>query len=305
MKGQSNMKKMMGKILCPAAGLLLALPLSAWARQMGSQMGQQQQTQQQQGQTGQGQTGQGQTPPGQNTAPAQPAAQPAAPPVDPAEEAAYKDFSTLKGDDPGAMIKQGEAFITKYPNSHYLGTVYAQLTVAYMNAGDENKMNAAGDKALEITPNNVDVLPVMAMATSRRLNPGDADYPAKLRKTQTFANQGIQSLNSLQKPAAMTDEQFAHARDEKLAMCHSALGLADLDQNKPVEATQEFTEALKLEATPDPVDQYLLGMTLMQQNQFAQAQTAFESCAKPGSAMSDRCKQQADTAKKQAAAKPH
>jgi Flp pilus assembly protein TadD len=103
----------------------------------------------------------------------------------------------------------------------------------------------------------------------------------------------------------MTDEQFARARDEKLAMCHSALGLADLDQNKAVEATQEFTEALKLEATPDPVDQYLLGMTLMQQNQFAPAQTAFESCAKPGTAMSERCKQQADTAKKQAAAKPH
>jgi len=286
------MKKMMGKILCPAEGLLLALPLSAWARQKGIQMGQQPPTQQQQ---------QGQPPPGQPTTPAQPAA----PPVDPAEEAAYKDFGAAKPDDPNAMIKLGEAFITKYPNSHYLGTVYAQLTVAYMNAGDENKMNAAGDKALEITPNNVDVLPVMAMATSRRLNPGDADYPAKLRKTQTFANQGIQSLNSLQKPAAMTDEQFARARDEKLAMCHSALGLADLDQNKPVEATQEFTEALKLEATPDPVDQYLLGMTLMQQNQFAQAQTAFESCAKPGSAMSDRCKQQADTAKKQAAAKPH
>jgi len=286
------MKKMMGKILCPAAGLLLALPLSAWARQKGIQMGQQPPTQQQQ---------QGQPPPGQPATPAQPAA----PPVDPAEEAAYKDFGAAKPDDPNAMIKLGEAFITKYPNSHYLGTVYAQLTVAYMNAGDENKMNAAGDKALEITPNNVDVLPVMAMATSRRLNPGDADYPAKLRKTQTFANQGIQSLNSLQKPAAMTDEQFARARDEKLAMCHSALGLADLDQNKPVEATQEFTEALKLEATPDPVDQYLLGMTLMQQNQFAQAQTAFESCAKPGSAMSDRCKQQADTAKKQAAAKPH
>jgi hypothetical protein len=300
------MKKMMGKILCPAAGLLLALPLNAWAQQMGSQT-QQQQTQQQtqqQGQTGQGQTGQsgqGQTPPGQSTTPTQPVA----PPVDPAEEAAYKEFSGLKGDDPGVMIKQGEAFITKYPNSHYLGTVYAQLTVAYMNAGDENKMNAAGDKALEITPNNVDVLPVMAMATSRRLNPGDAEYPAKLRKTQTYANQGIQSLNSLQKPAAMTDEQFARARDEKLAMCHSALGLADLDQNKAVEATQEFTEALKLESTPDPVDQYLLGMTLMQQNQFAQAQTAFEACAKPGSAMSDRCKQQADTAKKQAAAKPH
>ena len=298
------MKKMMGKILCPAAGLLLALPLSAWAQQMGSQIGQQQQTQQQQGQTGQGQTGQSQTPPGQTTA-QPPAAQPAAPPVDPAEEAAYKDFSALKGDDPAVMIKQGEAFITKYPSSHYLGTVYAQLTVAYMNAGDEGKMNAAGDKALAITPNNVDVLPVMAMATSRRLNPGDADYPAKLRKTLTFANQGIQSLNSLQKPAAMTDEQFARARDEKLAMCHSALGLADLDQSKPVEATQEFTEALKLEATPDPVDQYLLGMTLMQQNQFAQAQTSFEACAKPGTAMADRCKQQADTAKKQAAAKPH
>lgn len=293
------MKMTTGKILCPAAVLLLALPAAGWARQMG-QMGQQQQTppQQQQQQNQQGQTGQ--TPPGQAAAPATPAA----PPVDPAEQKDYDAFNTLKGDDPTVVIKQGEGFLTKYPNSRFTGTVYARLTVAYMNTGDENKMNAAGEKALELSPNNVDVLPVMAMATSRRLNPGDMDYPQKLRKTQTYANSGIQSLNSLQKPAAMTDEDFAHARDEKLAMCYSALGLAELDQNKPVDATQHFTEALKLESSPDPVDQYLLGMSFMGQNQFAQAATAFDACAKPGTAMSDRCKQEREDAKKKVAAAP-
>lgn len=303
------MKIMTGKILCPAAVLLLALPAAGWARQMGQQMGQQQQQppQQQQGmgqqnqtgQTGQGQTGQGQTPPGQ-AAPAQPTT----PPVDPAEQKDYDTFNALKGDDPAVLIKQGEAFLTKYPNSNFKGPVYARLTVAYMNAGDENKMNAAGEKALEITPTNVDVLPVMAMATSRRLNPSDIDYAQKLRKTQTYANTGIQSLNALQKPAAMTDEDFAHARDEKLAMCYSALGLAELDQNKPVDATQHFTEALKLESQPDPVDQYLLGMSYMGQSQFAQAVTAFDTCAKPGTSMSERCKQERDDAKKKAST-PH
>lgn len=302
------MKIITGKTLCPAAALFLALPVAGWAQQMGQQQqpppqqqqGQQNQTNQgQTNQTNQGQTGQGQTPPGQ-AAPAQPTT----PPVDPAEQKDYDAFNALKGDDPVILVKQGEAFLTKYPTSRYTGTVYARLTVAYMNTGDENKMNAAGEKALEITPNNVDVLPVMAMATSRRLNPSDIDYAQKLRKTQTYANTGIQSLNALQKPATMTDEDFAHARDEKLAMCYSALGLAELDQNKPVDATQHFTEALKLESQPDPVDQYLLGMSFMGQSQFAQAATAFDACAKPGTAMSERCKQEREDAKKKAST-PH
>ena len=294
------MKMDTGKILCRVAALLLALPAVSWARQMNqtNQTGQkppQTQQTQQPGQTGQTQSGQTQTPPGQ-AAPTQPAA----PAVDPAEQKDLDAFSALKGDDSAILIKQGEAFLTKYPNSSFKGPVYARLTVAYMNSGDENKMNAAGEKALEITPNNVDVLPVMAMATSRRLNPGDADYQQKLRKTQTYANSGIQALNSLQKPTAMTDEDFAHARDEKLAMCYSALGLTELDINKPVDATQHFTEALKLESQPDPVDQYLLGVALKGQGQFAEAATAFDACAKPGTPMSDRCKTERDDAKKKA-----
>ncbi|MGH9591442.1 MAG: hypothetical protein ACRD5L_00015, partial [Bryobacteraceae bacterium] len=144
---------------------------------------------------------------------------------------------------------------------------------------------------------------VMAMVSSRRIDPGGLDADQKLRMTETYGRQGILLLNQLQKPADMPDADFAHARDEKLAMCHSGLGLVDYDRQKFVEATQEFTEALKLESDPDPVDQYLLGLSLMGAKQYSQAVTVLDACSK-NSVMSANCKPKLDEAKKLAAMQP-
>jgi len=71
-------------------------------------------------------------------------------------------------------------------------------------------------------------------------------------------------------------------------MCHSGLGLVYYDRQKYMEASQEFEEAVKLEGEPDPVDQYLLGNSLIAAKQYSQAITALEACAKPGRANGSR-----------------
>jgi tetratricopeptide (TPR) repeat protein len=173
-----------------------------------------------------------------------------------------------------------------------------------MQLGQEEKMFAAGEKALELVPDNVDVLPVMAMTTSRRINTSEIDADQKLRITETYAREGIQILNALQKPADLPEADFDKARDEKLAMCHSGLGLVYYDRQKYMEASQEFEEAVKLEGEPDPVDQYLLGNSLIAAKQYSQAITALEACAKPGGPMEAGCKKALDNAKSKAAAQP-
>jgi tetratricopeptide (TPR) repeat protein len=281
-----------GKIVGLALAIFVVLPASARISSFAPQGQQGQQQQGQQGQQGQAQPGQQ---PGQTAAP---------PPVDPAEEAAYKAFHDVKSSDAKQITTDGEAFLTKYPSSRYNGLVYSRLTTAYMQLGEEDKMFAAGEKALELVPDNVDVLPVMAMTTSRRINTSQIDADQKLRITETYARQGIQILNALQKPADLPEADFDKARDEKLAMCHSGLGLVYYDRTKYMEASQEFEEAVKLEGEPDPVDQYLLGNSLMSAKQFTQAITVLEDCAKPGGQMEGPCKKVLDNAKKQAAAQP-
>lgn len=310
---------MVEKVAGFAAAGLLAFAAPAFGQMMGqektpptqtqaqqsSQQGQsqsqtQQQGQQNQGQQNQGQQGQqGQGAQGTTTAPAQPAA----PPVDPKEEAAYKQFANIPGNDAKSLVNSGESFIQTYPNSRYNGVVYSRLTNAYMQIGDDKKMFEAGDKALAVIPDNVDVLPALAMAYSRRIDAGAMDADQKLRKVETYANSGILLLNQLQKPANAGPE-WDRSRDLKLAWCHSALGLADYDRQKYTESVQQFTEAIKLGGSdPDPVDQYLLGMAFVGNKDFTNAVPALDACSKDQQ-LGPTCQKARDDAKKKASGQP-
>src|SRR5882757_6939010 len=87
--------------------------------------------------------------------------------VNKAEEAAYKAVYAARTGSPESQIPLCEDFIAKFPQSHYLMGVYSQLTTAYFAIGQEDKMFVAGTKAIELNPDNVDVLALLAMAMPR------------------------------------------------------------------------------------------------------------------------------------------
>lgn len=271
-----------------AAALVLAFAAGTWA------------VQQQPGQ-GQGQGQQPPPPPAPGTLPGQPAA-PAQPAVNPEEENAYKAFFDLKGTaDEQAMISSGEAFLKKFPESRYRESVYSRLTQAYLNVGQLDKMLVAGEKALEINANDVDVLSVLSFGMLRRFNRDDLDAEQKLEKAERYAKRGIDILNVLAKPEAMTEENFVRAKNEKLSMCHSGLGLSYLHRQRYVDSIAAFEHATTLAPSPDPTDLYLLGILYEATKRYADAATTFTKCSEPPWAWQDRCKQGAEKNKKLAA----
>src|SRR5579864_735825 len=143
----------------------------------------------------------------------------AGPAVSKEEDAAYKKVYDSRAADPKQLIAVGEDFLMKYPMSVYAGAVYAELTTAYLNTGQEDKFLTAGNKALEINPDNVDVLPLMAMAIPRRVNAKTPDAPQQLQKALTFGHHGVDLLNSMPKPAELDDQTFQKVKNDKLAMC--------------------------------------------------------------------------------------
>ncbi len=82
---------------------------------------------------------------------------------------AYKEVYDARNSDPAHMIEVGEGFLAKYPMSVYMGAVYSELASAYLNTNQPEKMVTAGTKAVEINPDNVDVLPLLAWAIPRRV----------------------------------------------------------------------------------------------------------------------------------------
>jgi len=224
-----------------------------------------------------------------------------APKINKAEEAAYKAFFASQGGDPAMQIQLGEDFITKFPMSKYLGGVYGVLTTAYYTSGNTDKMFAAGAKSLELNPDNVDVLALLAMAIPRRVKSNTPDGPQQLQKAEVYAHHAIELIPSLTKPETVDDATFEKAKNDKLALCHSGLGLLDIGHQKFDDARTELTQAVQLATSPDPVDYYLLGNADDQASFLNGAIAAYDKCAATGPLVT-QCKAREDSVKKKVAA---
>ncbi len=202
--------------------------------------------------------------------------------VDKAELAAIKSFLASRKADPKNTIQQGEKFAAKFPMSRYLPVVYGDLTISYYSVGNVERMLASGTKALQLDPANVDVMSLLAMVISRRVKPHSPDAADQLETAETFARRTIELMPTFTKPSRMDEATFEKARNEELALAHSGLGLVDLDREKYGDARAELTQAIQLNATPDPVDYYLLGNANARARNFDDAIAAFEKCSVAG-----------------------
>lgn len=229
-------------------------------------------------------------------------AQPAAAQPNPAEQKAYEAFYQTPPSDPQKVASSGEAFVKKYPSSKYNAAVYARLTGAYETLGESTKMFDAGHKALALNPNNVDVLSLMAYAIPRRINPNDLETPQKLKEATQDADHALALLSQMKKPANLSQQQFTTAVNGESAYCHSGLGLVDYYQHNIPGMVSEFQQAVKLEPTPDPTDQYLLGLAYLQANRPADAVTVLKECGAVAGPIESRCQSSLAQAKKLAAA---
>jgi len=297
------MKSSTPKFLSLACVAALILPAACMAQGMGQQ-------QQGMGNQGMGQNSQMSQPPNQQNQQGQAQqkpATPATPTVNPAEEAAWKKLAS-PSTDANAVVKEAEDFLKKYntppAKSVYADRVYGLLAHAYMQEGEDDKMFGALRAALDVNPDNVEALSLQAMARSRRIKSSDPHAAEVEQGVTELAQHGIEVLNAIQKPEGLSDADFQRTKNEELAMCHSALGRVAQLQGKPSDAATEFQTAVSLETPPDAVDEYLLGMSLMDGKQYAGAVTALQGCLKDPGPMKDLCTDQLAAAKKAAASAP-
>lgn len=238
--------------------------------------------------------------PGEGQAEGSGNAAPTGPKVSKAEMKAYKAFYDARTAPDAKIIDLGESFVAKYPQSPYAAAVYSKLTGAYLHENQVEKMMTAGTKALELNPDNIDVLPVMAWAIPRRVNSKTPNGPQELQKAENYAHHGIELLASMPKPATMDDATFTKVKNDKLSMCHSGLGVVDAKLGKYDMAVTELTQAVQLASNPDPVDYYLLGISNEMTSHFTDAADAYTKCAALPSSLQATCKGSISEVKKKA-----
>jgi tetratricopeptide (TPR) repeat protein len=251
---------------------------------------------------------------GQSQPPAQPADKSKTPdvtpltldmaaPVNAEEETAYKTFFAVSPADSAKKIELGEAFLLKYPDSRYKSPVYGALTFAYVQVGNTQKMQEVGEKEIALAPNDVSTLALMGQTLPRSIrgSASSAENVQALTKAEQYAKQAIEVAPTLPKPEGLSDEAFASAKNQAMAMAHSGLGLVYVRRGKNAEAIPELEQAIKVDPNPDPVNYYLLGMANKATSHFDDAVAAFTKCAALGGPMEGTCKAQSDDAKKQGA----
>jgi tetratricopeptide (TPR) repeat protein len=220
--------------------------------------------------------------------------------VNKAEEAAYKALLASQKGDPTTRIQLGEDFALKFPTSHYLPGVYGVLTSSYFAMGDTDKMFAAGSRAIQLDPQNADVLSLLAMAIPRRVKPTTPDAVQQLQTAETYAHRAIEIIPTMTKLDTVDDAAFEKAKNDKLALAHSGLGLIANNNKKFEDARTELMQAVQLASSPDPVDYYLLGNADAQASYMNGAIAAYEKCAASGPLVT-QCKARVDAVKKDVA----
>jgi len=222
--------------------------------------------------------------------------------VNKAEEGAYKALLAAQNGDPATRIQLGEDFAAKFPTSLYLPGVYGVLTSSYFVMGDTDKMFTAGSKAIQLDPENVDVMSLLAMAIPRRVKATTPDGAQRLQTAEAYAHRTIEIIPTMTKPAKADDAEFEKAKNDKLALAHSGLGMIDMARQKYDDARTELTRAVQLASSPDPVDYYLLGTADVQGSYYKDAVAAYEKCADSGP-LAAQCKARAESAKHDAESK--
>jgi tetratricopeptide (TPR) repeat protein len=219
--------------------------------------------------------------------------------ADPIEEASYKAFLKVKPENTDKLVELGDAFVQKYPAGRYTEAVYSLLSTAEYQAQDFKKMDEYADKALALNPDDVTVMVFVGWVI-----PHSNDPSAELGKAERYEKRVLELLPTLEKPAGMTQEEFATAKSQYESQAHSGLGLVYYQRQDFENAVAEMKKSTSGASHPDPADYFVMADSLDKLDRYSDAALAFRQCAAIPSSQQALCKDMAETARKEAASKP-
>ena len=161
------------------------------------------------------------------------------------------------------VVETGEKFGSDFPqaDNNTKKFVMQRLMTAYQQKNDFAKTVEYGDKLLAIDPKDLPSLLTLSSILPERL-PKEEDAPARaaqLDKALDYSNRAKAEIESLQKPAQITDEQWTAEKNKLLATVNSSIGLVHLNKKEYDKASKQYEISTNLAKT-NPIDFYRLGI---------------------------------------------
>ena len=174
---------------------------------------------------------------------------------DPAEYNAY--VSAVQQSDPGAKAQAIEAFLQTYPNTVMKEDALASLMGAYQQAGNAQKTVDTANRALQVNPNNIRALALLAYYY-RSLASQGTDPAKNADLAMQYGQKGLDALPNTPKPEGMSDADFTKFHNELGAIFEGAVGFAALQKKDLALAQKDLREAVEHESQPNIADIYPL-----------------------------------------------
>ena len=182
---------------------------------------------------------------------------------DPAEYNAY--VNAIQQTDPKAKATGLQSFLQTYPNSVMKTDAMEQLMAAYQQAGDQQNTIATAQQILQVEPNNVRALALLAYIN--RMLALQGGTPQQAQQAAEYGQKGLAALQTMQKPAEQSDADFAKLKNETQIIFDGAAGFGALNTKNYPEAQKDLKDAVTLAgAQASFLDVYQLALANLEAN---------------------------------------
>ena len=170
---------------------------------------------------------------------------------DPAEYNTY--IAALREANPQAQAQAFENFLQQYPNSVVKEDALEQLMAAYEKTGNATKTTDTASRILQVDPNNVRALALLAYTSRAAAEAGQAPQQNAAAAAQ-YGQRGLQALATMSKPEGMSDADFEKFKSQVAIIFNASAGFGAL-QNKDSAGAQKYLQAaVDLEIKQNPND---------------------------------------------------
>ncbi len=187
-----------------------------------------------------------------------------------AELDAYK--AVLATQDPAAMEKAADDFVSKYPDSELKAAAYEIAMGRYQQAGNDDKTIEMGRKSLVFNPDSPGVLVTVADTLIRGTHDTDLDKDQRLQEATNDAKHALETVGDFPAPASMPPEQVAAVKNDIRSTAYACLGAAAEKNKKYADAEANFRQAVEVNsANPDPTTMLRFALALDRNNKYPEA----------------------------------
>ena len=171
---------------------------------------------------------------------------------------AYLEIITAS--EPKATIQKVDQFALRYRKSDLLRVAFQYQMRAYKRTNDFEGILGAGEKALQLQPNNLNTLLTLASAIPNSVA-GRSDAAELLNRAEDYARQALREMARTIIPREIPLEHWEDMRAEMEAQAHEALGHVAGKRGNLQLAISEFEKAAFNNPKPQGSQFFRLGVT--------------------------------------------